>query len=261
MDIPVNTFKRVLAAGKPQIGLWCSLCSPYTAEIVAGSGFDWLLIDTEHSPNDLQEVMQQLQAVAAGSAGTSRPPHAIVRPAWNDMVLIKRYLDVGVQTLLVPYVQNEEEAKQAVAYTRYPPGGVRGAGGTTRATRFGRVKDYAKKANEELCVLVQVETPQAVENIEKIAAVEGIDGIFIGPGDLATHLGHAGNLGHPDVQKVVDAAIARVKKTGKAPGTITGDETAARRYLEAGCLYLAVGQDIILLARETEKLAAKFKTQ
>jgi 4-hydroxy-2-oxoheptanedioate aldolase len=260
MDIPVNTFKRALREHRPQIGLWCSLCSAYTTEIVAGSGFDWLLIDTEHSPNDLQEVMAQLQAIAAGAAGLPSAPHAIVRPAWNDMVLLKRYLDIGAQSFLVPYVQTEEEARNAVAWTRYPPQGVRGVGGTTRATRFGRVKDYFKRVSEEICVLVQIETRKGLENLEKIAAVDGVDGIFIGPADLSAGLGHVGNIGHPEAQRAIDDAIARVVKTGKAPGMITMDEAAARRYLEAGCLFVAVGQDIITLARETEKIAAKFKS-
>jgi 4-hydroxy-2-oxoheptanedioate aldolase len=236
------------------------LCSPYTTEIVAGSGFDWLLIDTEHSPNDLQEVMAQLQAIEAGAAGLPHVPQAIVRPAWNDMVLLKRYLDIGAQSFLVPYVQTEEEARNAVAWTRYPPQGVRGVGGTTRATRFGRVKDYFKKVSDEICVLVQIETRKGLENLERIAAVDGVDGIFIGPADLSAGLGHVGNIGHPEAQKAIDDAIARVKKTGKAPGMITMDEAAARRYIDAGCLFVAVGQDIITLARETEKLAAKFKS-
>ena len=254
MDIPVNTFKRALKAGKPQIGLWCSLCSGYAVEIVAGSGFDWLLIDAEHSPNDLQEVVHQLQATLASTS------HAIVRPQWNDVVLIKRYLDAGAQTLLIPYVQTEEEARAAVASTRYPPAGVRGVGGTTRATRFGRVKDYFRKASEEICVLVQIETRKGLDNLEKIAAVDGIDGVFIGPADLAAGLGHLGDIAHADVQEAIDDAIGRIRKAGKAPGMITGDEAAAKRYIGQGCLFVAVGQDIVMLARETEKLAAKLKS-
>ena len=164
MELPVNQFKRGIKAGKPQIGLWSSLSSHYSVEVIAGSGFDWLLLDTEHSPNDLENVVTQLQAASA------YPTTAIVRPAWNDMVLIKRFLDVGVQTLLIPYVQTPEEAAQAVAYTRYPLRGVRGVAGTTRATRFGRVKDYFKRAEEELCVLVQVETRLGLDNLEAIAS-------------------------------------------------------------------------------------------
>ena len=254
MDLPPNHFKRALKAGKPQIGLWCSLCSNYALEVVAGSGFDWLLIDTEHSPNDLQEVMLQLQATL-GSAS-----HAVVRPAWNDMVLIKRYLDVGAQSLLIPYVQNEEEARQAVACTRYPPAGVRGVAGTTRATRFGRVKDYARRAHEELCLLVQIETQTGLDYLEKIAAVEGVDGMFIGPADLHASLGYPGETANPKVKPVIDEAIRRIRRAGKAPGILTAVEADARHWLETGAQFVAVGADIGILARETEKLAAKFKS-
>jgi len=254
LDIPVNTFKRAIKAANPQIGLWCSTCSPYVTEALAGSGFDWLLIDTEHSPSDLQEVVGQLTACMASSS------HAIVRPAWNDMVLIKRYLDAGAQTLLIPYVQTEEEAKSAVAYTRYPPEGVRGLGGTTRATRFGRVKDYFKKAADEICVLVQIETRLGLDNLEKIARVDGIDGVFIGPGDLSAGLGHLGHMNHPEVLRTIDAAIKRIRACGKAPGILWNDDTLSRRALDSGALFVAVGSDLHMLARATEGLAARFKT-
>lgn len=253
MDIPLNTFKRALKAGKPQIGLWCSTCSSYVVEALAGSGFDWLLIDTEHAPNDLQQVMAQLQATLGS------PSHPIVRPAWNDIVLVKRYLDAGAQSLLIPYVQTEAEARNAVAYTRYPPHGVRGVGGTTRATRFGRVKDYFARAADEICVLVQVETAQGLANLEAIASVEGVDGVFVGPADLAAGLGHLGEPTHPDVLKAIEDAFRRIRDCGKAPGFLTGDERLARRCLELGCLFVAVGADLQMLARETEKLAARFR--
>jgi 4-hydroxy-2-oxoheptanedioate aldolase len=254
MELPVNQFKRGIKADKPQIGLWSSLSSHYSVEVIAGSGFDWLLLDTEHSPNDLENVVTQLQAVSA------YPTTAIVRPAWNDMVLIKRFLDVGVQTLLIPYVQTPEEAAQAVAYTRYPLRGVRGVAGTTRATRFGRVKDYFKRAEEELCVLVQVETRLGLDNLEAIANTDGVDGVFIGPADLSAGLGHLGDMTHPEVKKAIDDAIGRIRKSGKAPGILTGVEAEARHYLEIGCLFVAVGADVGLLARESEKLCAKFKS-
>ncbi len=260
MDIPVNTFKHAILAGKPQIGLWSSLCSEYAAEIVAGSGFDWLLIDTEHSPNDLYMVVRQLQGAAAGKAGLpASPAHPVVRPAWNDMVLIKRYLDAGAQSLLIPYIQTADEARSAVACTRYPPGGVRGLGGTTRATRFGRVKDYFRVAAGEICVLLQIETALGLENLEAIAGVDGVAGVFIGPSDLSAGLGHIGNPGHPGVRKAIDDAIRRIIRCGKAAGILTADEKLARHYLDLGARFVAVGQDIALLARETEKLAAKFK--
>ena len=253
MDLPVNQFKRGMKAGKAQIGLWSSLSSHYCVEVIAGSGYDWLLLDTEHSPNDLESVLTQLQAAAP------YPTTCIVRPAWNDMVLIKRFLDAGVQTLLIPYIQTAEEAANAVAYTRYPLRGVRGVAGTTRATRFGRVKDYFKRAEEELCVLLQVETQMGLDNLEAIAATDGVDGVFIGPNDLAAGLGHLGDTGHPEVQKAIEGAIARIRKAGKAAGILTAVEAEARRYLELGCLFVAVGADVGLLARESEKLRAKFK--
>src|SRR6195256_7053883 len=193
MDLPQNGFKRALASGRPQIGLWSSLSSNYTVEVIAGAGFDWILLDTEHSPSDLESVLTQLQAAAP------YPTHPVVRVPWNDMVTIKRFLDIGAQSILIPYVQNADEAKSAVAYTRYPPSGVRGVAGGTRATRFARVKDYAKRAHEELCVLVQVETQQALDNLEKIAAVDGVDGVFIGPADLHASLGYPGEPNNPQV--------------------------------------------------------------
>jgi 4-hydroxy-2-oxoheptanedioate aldolase len=253
VELPVNTFKRALKAGKSQIGLWCSLSNHYAIEIVAGAGFDWLLLDTGHSPNELDMVLMQLQAAAA------YPTHPVVRVPWNDMVTIKRFLDIGAQTLLIPYVQNEQEARNAVAYTRYPVEGLRGMGGTTRATRFGRIKDYAKRAHEELCVLVQVETQTAIDNIEKIADVDGIDGVFIGPADLHASLGYAGETANPAVKPIIEDAIRRIKKTGKAPGILTANEDDARRWLDLGCQFVAVGADTGILARESEKLAAKFK--
>ncbi len=254
IDVPANTFKRALKAGKVQIGLWCSLSSHYAIELVAGSGFDWLLLDTEHSPNDLESVLTQLQAAAP------YPTHAVVRVPWNDMVTIKRFLDIGSQSILIPYVQNADEAKAAVAYTRYPPAGVRGVAGGTRATRWGRVKDYAKRAHEELCVLVQVETQTALDNLEKIAAVDGVDGVFIGPADLHASLGYPGETNNPKVMPVIDDAVRRIRKAGKAPGILTTVEADARRWLDCGGQFVAVGVDTVVLARGTEALAAKFKS-
>jgi 4-hydroxy-2-oxoheptanedioate aldolase len=253
MDLPPNPFKRALKARRRQVGLWSSLASNYSVEVIAGAGFDWLLLDTEHAPNDLESLLTQLQAAAPYLA------HPVVRVDWNDMVKIKRLLDIGVQTLLVPYVSTPEEAAAAVSYTRYPPHGVRGVGGTTRATRFGRIKDYAKRAHEEICVLVQVETRHAIDNIETIAAVDGVDGIFIGPADLHASLGHAGEIANPDVMPLIDDAIRRIDECGSAAGILTPNEAHAKRYLELGALFVAVGSDIGILARGAEALAAKFK--
>jgi 4-hydroxy-2-oxoheptanedioate aldolase len=253
MDLPRNAFKHALAEGRQQIGLWCSLSHHYSLEVVAGSGFDWLLIDTEHSPNDLESLVPQLQAVAP------YPSTPVVRVPWNDLVNIKRVLDIGAQSLLLPYVQNVEEARAAVAATRYPPHGVRGVAGTTRATRFGRVKDYARRAAEELCLLVQVETREALEHIEAIAALDGIDGIFIGPADLHASMGYTGETANPAVVPQIEDALRRIRRAGKAPGILTGDEALARRYIEAGSLFTAVGVETAILARETANLAARFR--
>jgi 4-hydroxy-2-oxoheptanedioate aldolase len=253
MELPHNAFKRALQAGKAQIGLWSSLSSNYSVEVIAGAGFDWILLDSEHSPADLENLLRQLQAVAP------YPTQPIVRVPWNDMVWIKRVLDVGAQSLLVPYVSTAEEARNAVAYTRYPPQGLRGVAGTTRATRFGRIKDYARRAHEETCLLVQVETRAALDSIEAIAAVEGVDGIFIGPADLHASFGHTGEIAHPDVKPLIDEAIRRIRKCGCAPGILTPNEADARHWLACGALFVAVGADVGLLARGAEALAAKFQ--
>jgi 4-hydroxy-2-oxoheptanedioate aldolase len=253
MELQRNRFKHDLAAGKLQIGLWCSLCSSIAAEIVSDSGFDWLLLDTEHSPNELPDLLAALQAVAAGS-GTP-----IVRPAWNDTVLIKRVLDIGAQTVLLPYVQNVEEAKRAVAATRYPPHGIRGVTGSGRAARYGRVTDYLKKAGDEICVLVQVETRTALDQLEAIAAVPGVDGVFIGPSDLAASLGHIGNPAHPEVQAALEDAVRRLKAVGKPAGILTVNDEEAKRYIGWGYLFVAVGVDVGLLSRNADALAKRFK--
>jgi 4-hydroxy-2-oxoheptanedioate aldolase len=253
MKLPQNRFKRALAARRQQIGLWSSLASHTSVELLAGAGFDWLLLDMEHAPNELPMVLSQLHAMAGSDT------HPIVRPPWNEMVTIKRLLDIGVQTLLIPYVETEAQAREAVAFTRYPPEGVRGYASGPRASGYGRVADYAKHCASELCVLVQVETRLGLENLERIAAVDGIDGVFVGPGDLAAALGHAGDIGHPDVQAVIDETIRRIVTTGKSAGILTPNETFARRYIELGSVFTAVGSDIGILGRGAEALAARFK--
>ncbi len=253
MNLPQNAFKRGLAAGRPQIGLWSSLSSNYTVEVIAGAGFDWILLDSEHSPADIENLLTQLQAAAP------YPTHPVVRIPWNDMVTIKRVLDIGAQSLLVPYVSTANEARAAVSYTRYPPAGVRGVAGTTRATRFGRIADYARRAPEEICLLVQVETQPALDNIEAICGIDGVDGVFIGPADLHASLGHPGEIANPKVKPLIDDAIRRIRKSGKAPGILTPNEADARHWLECGALFVAVGADVGLLARGAEALAAKFK--
>jgi 4-hydroxy-2-oxoheptanedioate aldolase len=253
MDNPKNLFKQALRDGRRQIGLWASLSSNYTAEVIAGAGFDWILIDTEHSPADIECVLGQLQAIAA------YPTAAVVRLPWNDMVTIKRYLDIGAQSLLIPQVNSAEEARSAVASARFPVAGMRGVAGTTRATRFGRIRDYFRKAADDICVLVQVESRQALDNIEAIAAVDGIDGVFIGPADLHASFGYIGERAHPDVMPVIDQAIARIVKSGKPAGILSDNEAHARRWLDLGASFVAVGSDVGLLARASDVLAAKFK--
>jgi 4-hydroxy-2-oxoheptanedioate aldolase len=250
--LPVNAFKRALAEGRTQIGLWTSLGTGTAAEILGGAGFDWLLIDTEHSPTELPMVLDQLRALE----GTGVTP--IVRPAWNDVVIIKRLLDLGVQTLLVPYVQSAEEARRAVAATRYPPEGVRGVAVVHRANRYGRVKDYHVQANREMCVLVQIETRRALAELGAIAAVEGVDGLFIGPSDLAGDLGYLGNNRHPEAIAAFTDACARARKAGKPIGILAPVEEDARRYLEMGFSYVAVGSDIGVLRNAVEQLRARF---
>lgn len=254
MDMIPNRFKRAIARGEVQIGLWSHLSNPVSTEVIGGAGFDWIVLDAEHSPNETFLIHQQLQALTEGGS------HPVVRLAWNDKVMIKRVIDLGVQTLLIPYVQNAEEAHAAVAATRYPPAGVRGFTGLSRATRFGRIKNYHARAAEELCVLVQVETAEALKHLEAIAAVGGIDGIFIGPGDLSADLGYLGDAGHPEVQRVIHETIARIRAAGKPAGILSGDETLARQYIEKGCTFAAVGADVALLARASEQLAARFAT-
>jgi 4-hydroxy-2-oxoheptanedioate aldolase len=253
MDLRRNAFKHALAAGNLQIGLWCSLCSNIAADIVSDSGFDWLLLDTEHAPNEIPDVLAQLQAAERGAA------MPVVRPAWNDAVLIKRALDIGAQSLLVPYVQNAEEARRAVEAVRYPPAGIRGVASASRASRYGRVTDYLKNADSEICLLVQVETRPALDQLEAIAKVDGVDGVFIGPSDLSASLGHVGNPQHPDVQKALEDAARRLKAIGKPPGILTGNEDEARRYIGWGYLFVAVGSDTGLLGRGADMLAKKFK--
>lgn len=257
MQTPINAFKQALAERRPQIGLWLGLASACSAEICAGAGFDWLLIDGEHSPNDLASVLQQAQAIAA-YPGT----HAIARVPMGHghvgQMLIKQYLDLGVQTLLVPMVDTPEQAAQIVRSMRYPPDGVRGMAGA-RASRWGRYPDYPKEANARVCLLVQAETRQALDNLDAIAALDGVDGVFIGPADLSASMGHVGNAAHPEVQAAIERAIARIDAAGKAAGILTTDETQARRYLELGALFVAVGLDTSLLVRATSALAARLE--
>lgn len=252
MEIRHNRFKRALAAGQRQIGLWMSMVGPTAAEVIAPAGFDWLVLDTEHAPNELPDVLAQLRVLEGAH------PEAVVRPAWNDMVTIKRLLDAGAQTLLVPFVQNAAEAADAVRFMRYPPRGVRGVATAPRANRYGRVKDYAARVEDELCLLVQAETRAALAEIPAIAAVDGVDGIFVGPSDLAADMGHLGNPANPEVQAALKAAAEACAKAGKPAGILAPVEADARRYIEWGYRFVAVGSDLGLLRGAADGLAARF---
>ena len=247
-----NSFKRDLLAGKRLIGCWASLASPITTEVLGLAGFDWLLLDGEHSPNDVLSFIPQLMAL---KDSVSAP---VVRPSSNDVVEIKRLLDAGFYNFLVPFVDTPEEARRAVASTRYPPQGIRGMGGA-RASRWGRYPQYAQEANQQVCLLVQAETTTALKNLDAIAAVEGVDGVFIGPADLSASMGHVGNQTHPEVKAAIEDAFRRILKAGKAPGILTPDEDLSRHYLSHGGLFMAVGLDNNLLARHTSALCQRFK--
>jgi 4-hydroxy-2-oxoheptanedioate aldolase len=255
MQLPVNTFKQALRAGRPQIGLWIGLANPYVAELLATSGYDWLVFDGEHAPNDVRSLLAQLQAVAP------YPVHPIVRAVVGDTALIKQLLDIGAQTLLIPMVETAEQARALVAATRYPPRGVRGVGSSlARAARWGQVEGYLARAERELCLLLQVESVRGLDNLEAIAAVEGVDGVFFGPSDLAASMGLLGKSTDPAVQAAVANGIATVRRAGKAAGVLTTEIPVARSYLEQGAGFVGVGTDTLLLTRAARELAAAFKS-
>ncbi|ARP81141.1 2,4-dihydroxyhept-2-ene-1,7-dioic acid aldolase [Bordetella genomosp. 8] len=253
MDILSNSFKRALREGKPQIALWAALADRYAAEICAGAGFDSMVIDGEHSPNELQSILAQLQSIAA------YPVSPVVRPPWNDFVRIKQILEIGAQNLLIPMIQSAQEAQAAVAAVRYPPAGIRGVGSAlARSSRWNRIPDYLTRANDEICVLLQIETPAGLAELDQILAVDGVDGVFIGPADLSANMGHLGNPGHPEVTAAIDDAIRRIVASGKSAGILHTDPARAKHYLEMGATFVAVGVDASLLARAAESLAAQF---
>lgn len=252
-----NRFKARLKAGESQIGLWLSIPSAFTTEICATAGFDWLLLDGEHTPNDLQSTLSQLQAL-----GAYPQSQAVARPPIGDPVIIKQLLDVGVQTLLIPMVDTAKQAAELVRATRYPPQGIRGVGyGTARVSRWDLRSDYPNLANDEVCLLVQAETRTAIDNLDEICAVEGVDGVFLGPSDISAAYGHLGQPGHPEVQAVIEKSIEIILKHGKAPGILTPDEKLARRYLELGAKFVAVGLEARVLARGVRELRQRFADQ
>jgi 4-hydroxy-2-oxoheptanedioate aldolase len=253
MKLPKNQFKAALAEGRTQIGLWVTIPGSDNAEAMAGCGFDWLLVDTEHSTVSLDTVKSMLQAIAA------YPVSAAVRPGWNDAVEIKRILDAGAQTILVPYVQNAEEAARAVAAVRYPPAGLRGVAGITRASRYGLVDGYTAAADSEICLLVQVETAAALTQIEAIAAVDGVDGIFIGPADLAASMGHPGNPSAPQVRAAILDGITRIRAAGKPAGILSLDPALLKDAVAAGSVFTAVDVDQAILLRGARAAAQAWK--
>jgi 4-hydroxy-2-oxoheptanedioate aldolase len=254
MMTPENTFKSALAYDDLQIGLWLALADAYAAELCAGCGFHWLLIDGEHAPNDLRGILAALQAVAA------YPVHPVVRiPKADDAALIKQVLELGATTLLVPMVESAEQALQLVRAMRYPPQGIRGVGSAiARSARWSSYPNYLHEANERVCLLVQVETREALAQIDAIAAVEGVDGVFIGPADLSASMGLLGQPAHPEVKAAITDALARITRAGKAPGILCADEALARHYIEAGARFVAVGVDTTLLVKAASGLAQRF---
>jgi 4-hydroxy-2-oxoheptanedioate aldolase len=247
--MPRNTFRDALRAGTPQLGLWVGLADANAVEALAATGYDWLLLDGEHAPNDPQSVLAQLRALAP------YPVQPIVRPVQGEVALIKQYLDIGAQTLLVPMIDTAEHAELMVRAMRYPPEGIRGMGAAlARASRWSQVADYVHHANEQMCLLVQAETRQAMANLDAIAAVEGVDGVFFGPADLSASMGLRGQPGHPDVQRAIRDGIAHVRAAGKAPGILVTEPQLARSYLEAGALFVAIGVDTTLLVRAAREL-------
>nr|WP_099826187.1 aldolase/citrate lyase family protein [Oceaniglobus indicus] len=253
MKQPQNAFKSAIKAGKSQLGIWNSIAEPTVIEALAGAGFDWVLIDAEHTPLSDADVMRALQVIAAYPETS-----AIVRPVANDTAVIKRLLDIGAQTLLVPYVETRAEAQAAVDAMHYGPRGLRGYAGLTRSSRYGQVEGYGTGASDPLCLLLQVETAKGIENLDAIAGVEGVDGVFIGPADLAASMGHPGNTGHPDVVGAVEHAIARLKELGMPAGFLSLDDAQNARCIELGTTFTAVGVDMALLLSGLKNLRARF---
>ncbi len=259
MTIPItpyssfpNSFKRRLLAGERLIGCWCSLANPITTEVLGVAGFDWILLDGEHSPNDVITFIPQLMAL---KDSVSAP---IVRPSWNNPVELKRLLDGGFYNFLIPFIESADEAKRAVAATRYPPQGTRGVSVSQRSNKFGSVKDYFTGVNDQICVMVQIESRKGVEAVAEIAKVDGIDGIFVGPSDLAAGFGHLGNASHPEVQAAMTQIIAAAKAAGKPIGILAPVEADARRYMEQGVTFVAVGSDLGVFRSGTQALRDKY---
>ena len=248
-----NSFKRDLLAGKRLIGCWSSLANAITTEVLGVAGFDWILLDGEHSPNDMATYIPQLMALKDSSSAP------VVRPSTNSVVELKRLLDAGFYNFLVPFVESADEASRAVSATRYPPQGVRGVSVSQRSNRYGSVSDYFKSINEHICVMVQIESRMGVAAAREIAGVDGVDCIFVGPSDLAAGLGHLGNAGHPDVQQAIAAVFADAKACGKPTGILAPAEADARRYMEMGATFVGVGSDLGVFRSATQALRDRYR--
>jgi 4-hydroxy-2-oxoheptanedioate aldolase len=253
MELSPNYFKRRLLAGEALYGLWSTIPDAMAVEALAGAGFDWMVLDTEHTSVEVSQILPLLQAAAP------HPTDCIVRPVVNDTALIKRHLDQGAQTLILPQIQSADEARAAVAAVRYPPRGVRGVAGTMRAAGYGRIRDYAKRADDEICLILQVETAAAMERLEEIAGVDGVDAIFIGPSDLAASMGHLGEPGHPEVRAAILTAIDRLNAIGKPAGLLSLDPDFARTAVTQGARFVAIGLDMALLVNAADSLARSFR--
>ncbi|PCJ06466.1 MAG: 2-keto-3-deoxy-L-rhamnonate aldolase [Rhodobacteraceae bacterium] len=256
MAVATNSFKQALANGDRQIGCWLSSAEASIAEIMGTAGFDWLVIDGEHGPNDIRSIRDQLMALQASSS------HAVVRVPVGETWIIKQVLDAGAQTVLVPIIESAEQAREVVRACQYPPHGTRGVGASaTRASRFGLVTDYIPTADQEICVLLQVENRAGIAALDEILTVEGVDGVFIGPADLSTDMGFQGDSAHPEVRKVIADALSRITAAGKAPGILGVSEEATQSYLDMGAQFLAVGLDVMLLVQSARALAAHWKAK
>ncbi|WP_428643423.1 4-hydroxy-2-oxoheptanedioate aldolase [Roseibium sp.] len=254
MPAPQNQFKAALKADKSLIGCWVGLADPYVAEITGSAGFDWLLIDCEHAPNDLRSMMTQLKVLEASDSFPA------VRLPIGETWMIKQFLDAGAQTLLIPMVESKAQAEELVRAVRYPPSGVRGVGAAlARASHFAGIPDYLTTANQEICLLVQVENRAGLAELDGILSVEGVDGVFIGPSDLAADMGHLGDPMHPDVVAAIEDALPRIKASGKAPGILTTDLDFARSCIELGVKFVATSVDVLTYASAIRSEAARVK--
>lgn len=260
--LPANTFKTALSRGQPQIGLWVASADALVTEMLAGTGYDWLLIDAEHGPNDLRSVLAQAQAISSSSAALpadSPHPHPIVRLPTADPVLVKQVMELGIHTLLVPMIETPTQALAMAKAMRYPPEGIRGMGsGLARSSRWMRYANYVNEANEQACLLVQVETVEGMRHIEAIAATPGVDGVFIGPADLSTSMGFRGQPNHPEVVEAIERGVTCIREAGKAAGILATQESQAQKWLAAGVCFVAVGVDMTLLSQAAQALRLRF---